>query len=186
MTKLTAKASAAIFEGYKTQVDISPTAVHTFLAKHAKWERSTGLWTVHTPMRAYKQTRTMDGYAALVVLEVPAGALVFAPTRDVMIDIEASGHADASDRKMRVSEAKVVAQYSLAGLNSGWYARNNPSDYRDGKPVKRSFSDHSSSFEYKTGTVAKPREPFSMEREQCESGIHVFLNAADATAYDFT
>lgn len=162
------------------------SAQSRFLAKHAKRSAKTGMWTVHTPMRAYKQTKTRSGNAVVVVLEVPVGALVFARTRDDMIAIEASGHADASDRKMRVSEAKVVAQYSLAGLDSGWYARSNPSDYRDGKPVKSSFSDHSSSFEYKTGTVAKPREPFSMELEQCESGIHVFLSAADATAYDFT
>lgn len=162
------------------------SAQSRFLAKHAKRSAKTGMWTVHTPMRAYKQTKTQAGHAAVVMLEVPVGALVFARTRDDMIAIEAGGLADASDRKMRVSEAKVVEQYSLAGLDSGWFARDNPSDYRKGKLVKTSFSDHNPSYKYTTGTVAKPTEPFSMEREQCESGIHIFLSAADATSYDFS
>lgn len=162
------------------------SAQSRFLAKHAKRSAKTGMWTVHTPMRAYKQTKTKAGHAAVVVLEIPVGALVFARSRANMIEVESWGMADASDRKMRVSEAKVVEQRSLAGIDSGWFARDNPGDYRKGKLVKTTYSDHSPEFKYTTGEVVKPRQPFSMEMEQCESGIHIFLSAVDAVSYDFT
>lgn len=170
MTKPTAKAKAAIFEGYAVQNEMSPTAVHAFLAKHAKWERSTGLWTVHTPMRVFKQTcpTRFRGAVGIVELVIPVGALIHAKGR--------REYAMQSYRKMRASEAKVIQQWDRNSYS--WASRE------IWTPMNDSVSQHDSSFVYKNGKTVKPQgDPFYQGSGVCEAGIHFFIDLQDAINY---
>ena len=174
LTKLTAKALAAraeILNGYEIQNDLSPTAVHAFLAKHAKWDRGTGLWTVHTPMRVFKQTCPNRHRSAVGIVElvIPEGALIHAMGR--------RNYYMQSYRKMRVSEAKVVRQWDRNSYS--WMTRENWT------PMDNSVSQHDTSFVYKDGRTVKPSgEPFYTGGGVCEAGIHFFIDLEDALAYE--
>lgn len=173
MTKLTAKAAAANIEalnGYEIQNELSPTAVHTFLAKHADWDRATGLWTVHTPMRVFKQTCPTRHRSAVGIVEllIPAGALIHAKGR--------RNFYMQSYRKMRASEAKVIRQWDRNA--SSWMSRQNWTT------LDNSVSQHDSSFAYKNGKTVKPTgAPFYMGSGVCEAGIHFFIDLNDAIHY---
>jgi hypothetical protein len=114
---------------------------------------------VTEPLRVFKKVR-VDAYYygrgyAIANLIIPKGAFIYAG--------DTVGSMDRHDRKMRASEAKV---HSIVGL--------------DRKRLDRACSSFAPTFVYRVGDVVRPVYGFSWEADQCESGIHFYLNLGDA------
>ena len=90
-------------------------------------------------------------YGKIVKLKVPARAK----------------RSNATGRKCRVSEAKVLAIF-------------NP----DRTPAEDALSSHDIGFRYEVGATVKPTEPFSDDRwSECAPGIHLFISRVEAENY---
>ena len=120
---------------------------------------SRGFYKVVTPMYVFKKVYALSG--AIANLVIPAGATIFIDPRAFIPG------ADASNRKMRASEAFV---HSIAMQ-------------RTGTPLKEAESRWISTFKYRAGKTVKPVQRFSWRSLQCEAGIHFFVNLADAKGW---
>jgi hypothetical protein len=104
-----------------------------------------------------------DGYRvqAIANLIIPVGALIYAANYSFW---ENEG-SDA--RKMRASAAEV---HSIATVHSK-------------KQVSTANSPRRKIFKYTVGLTVTPELRFSRRESQCESGIHFFVNLADAKGW---
>jgi hypothetical protein len=125
--------------------------------------RQHGFFTVVKPMHVFKHVRHGENNStrAIANLVIPVGAMIY------VNDIAFSEGAVASHRKMRASEAFV---HSIAAQRSG-------------QQVHEATSSWTSMFKYIVGKTVKPMKPFCKVSTQCESGIHFFVNLADAKSW---
>lgn len=120
---------------------------------------------VTKPLHVFKKVfRGARHYGPVIAnLIIPTGAHVY-HNGDGAFDARIKIHY----RKMRASKAYV---HSLVPLH--------------GKlPLKSAVSGYSSNFVYRPGESVVPTEGFSYDDGACGSGIHFFLNLADAMKYD--
>jgi hypothetical protein len=123
-----------------------------------------GFYKVVTPLHVFKKVHhEINGHKvdAIANLIIPVGALIFAPHYSFWAFNSADG------RKMRASEAEV---HSIVTK-------------RAKKQVNIAIATRCRRFEYKVGTTVKPELRFSRCGDQCESGIHFFVNLADAKSW---
>jgi hypothetical protein len=121
--------------------------------------RQYGFYKVVKPMHVFKRVHNGENWVrAIANLIIPAGALIYvAPSAFYM-------GQSADSRKMRASEAFV---HSLA-------------TQRTGRMLQQAHSGYSCDFTYNVGATVKPELRFSKRAAQCDSGIHFFVNLADA------
>ena len=127
-------------------------------------------------IKVWKRTNSIAQMErCIVALLIPKGAVVYAP----------NNYRDSIDyRKMRASEAIVYKQF-LVGHKFHMYDGGGESvlETEFYKEVKKTVSGFDYSFQYTTGTSVVPEDGFSFNQRQCESGIHFFVNLADAMNY---
>jgi hypothetical protein len=133
-------------------------------------------------IKVWKRTNSIAQMErCIVALLIPKGAVVYAP----------NNYRDSIDyRKMRASEAIVYKQflvghkfYMYDGAGLGAVAHQGGFETEFYKEVKKTVSGFDYSFQYTTGTSVVPEDGFSFNQRQCESGIHFFVNLADAMNY---
>lgn len=96
-------------------------------------------------------------------LIIPAGALIY-----VESDAFSVAYGDSLFiRKMRASRAFVHSLVTQTKQTT----------------VTTAVSGYSKAFKYTTGSVVEPAEPFSKREDQCDSGIHFFINMKDALGW---
>lgn len=142
-------------------------ALKAYFLEHVKQASKSGFYKVVKPLHVFKKTLDHSGWPALrrdVVtnLIIPVGARVYAPDCAFLKE----GSCDL--RKMRASKAIVHSQALCHGKR---------------RQVDGSRSAYRGSFIYKNGKTVKPEKSFSMKYDRCDSGIHFFLNLADAYRY---
>lgn len=137
-------------------------ALKAYFLEHVKQTSKSEFYKVVKPLYVFKKTYK-GGNDVVVNLIIPVGAKIYAPDSAGWTVDECSGY-----RKMRASKAIVHSQALRHGSR---------------RQVDNSRSGHNYSFIYKNGAVVKPEEEFSYESSQCASGIHFFLNLADAYHY---
>jgi hypothetical protein len=123
-----------------------------------------GFFTVTKQMHVFKKvhvkrpsSKFVDAIANLII---PVGAMIYVG--------EAAFVWNYTDvRKMRVSEAFV---HSIV-------------ESRKQTPVSVAYAWYTNDFKYNVGATVKPVEKFSKSEEQCDSGIHFFVNLQDALDY---
>lgn len=148
-------------------------ALRRYLAQHVDRVPSRGGFAVVTkPLHVFKKVEIHDKHgwpSAIASLVIPAGAGIYmdASAFSAKHHMNRWGSGPRSERKMRASFAKV---HSLAAADTG-------------KPRRTATSEHDPGFKYRPGRLVTPTEPFSRARESCASGIHFFLNLADAANY---
>ena len=120
-------------------------------------------------------------YAASQTVVVPEGSIIgWKAAHDketgniVIVKLripEEAKRSNASGRKCRAEFAEVLGVY--------------PSGKKRAMAKKTVvYSDHSSSFQYKTGDTIKPTEKFNEDRwEECAPGIHFFITREEAENY---
>ena len=145
-----------------------PALKYYFLDRAKPYPGRPGFYKVVKPLYVFKKTNSYDGRGGCVEvitnLIIPVGAVVYAPDSAWWVQ-----YLDSRYRKMRASKAIVHSQALRHGSHR--QVDNSRSGY------------YNYSFIYKNGTVVKPKERFSYESNQCDSGIHFFLNLADAYHY---
>lgn len=121
----------------------------------------------------------------IINLIIPVGATIFA-SDDVF-----GRFSDLSGRKMRASEAIVhsIVRFVVQDSDMTYYNWGGTDDYWTETLSEKNFvaaaearSCHNPKFKYIPGKVVKP-DTFSNEYDQCEGGIHFFLNVRDALRY---
>lgn len=149
------------------------------ISKKIRKSKGKGFAVVTTPLKVWKQTFTKggDGYDNVIVaLEIPAGAKIYS-------DILDNNNNDPS-LKIRASEAKVVKQFNVGFVEVMYnWGGHNEYELEKYKMIKKSKSIHNSLFTYETGKTVEPTSGFSKKPEQCESGIHFFVNLSSALEY---
>lgn len=122
---------------------------------------SSSYYTVHTPIHVFKKViaNRADAIANLII---PAGAVIYVHPH--AFDKDANW---TTSRKMRATEAFV---HSIATC-------------RKKVSCNTARSGHDSKFKYTVCSTVKPTLPFDYQRYQCGSGIHFFVNLADAKGW---
>lgn len=143
-------------------------ALKNYFLEHVKLTSKSGFYKVVKPLYVFKKTGAaiLSRYyntGVVTNLIIPVGAIVYAP--DCVWE---APQWNSALRKMRASKAIVHSQALCHGKR---------------RQVDNSRSDYCNSFIYKNGAVVKPWSKFSYESYQCASGIHFFLNLADAYRY---
>lgn len=146
-----------------------------YFMDHVKPADEKDFYVVEKPLHVFKKVHEHRGWSECVAnLVIPKGAVIYAsPTvfgadpwdfkqSPLRRDLH---HAD--HRKMRCSEARV---HSIARIH-------------DGEATDEARSRHDAHFKYLPKTNVRPVRKFSWRQEQCESGIHFFLNVSDAIEY---
>jgi len=127
-------------------------------------------------IKVWKRTNSIAHMErCIVALLIPKGAVVYA----------SNNYRDSIDyRKMRASEAIVHKQF-LVGQRFHMYDGTGPGAFETElyKEVNKTISGFDYTFQYITGTSVAPEDGFSFNQRQCESGIHFFVNLADAMNY---
>jgi hypothetical protein len=160
-----------------------------YFMSHVK-PHSDQFYKVVKPLHVFKVACNRHGAKNRIVnLVIPVGAIVYAA------DCCFSERSALDGRKMRASEAYV---HSIVKYNADtWWPHNRHSFnevhlYSENNPISFDVSRVSTakvahafwnSFEYRTGNTVRPQKPFSMLSDQCDSGIHFFLNARDALTF---
>lgn len=129
-----------------------------------------GFYEITKPLKVFKKLRYANSSRldyATAALTIPVGATVYAPTAAF------NSRADQLFlRKMRASEAVVHSVYDTDEARRGYPMH-----------VESAHSLWDRNFEYRPGTIVKPRSRFSRKNTACESGIHFFINYLDAYNY---
>ena len=135
-----------------------------------------GFWAVKNDLKVWKTTHDPSYEQTIVALRIPAGATVFAQ-EDTNTDY-------IETRKMRASAAFVEKQFRIGSTSIAREVQPYVFSwkYKEVREIPRSCSNNYD-FWYETGKTVTPRFPFSLEREQCVSGIHFFVNLYDALIY---
>ena len=135
---------------------------HTGQGVVTGWARRVGFHTVTAPLHVFKKVYCYNKFgntrAAIVNLVIPVGAQIY------IGDYAFSRFAGSSEMKMRTSEAFVHSIVSLAALEQ----------------ESEGHAGYDNEFKYVPGTTVKPTRRFSKAEDQCDSGIHFFINLADA------
>lgn len=157
---------------------LSVDEIRKYLKENTK-SNGRGFAVVTTPLKVWKQTFTKDkdGYDNVIVaLEIPAGAKIYSDILD--------NNNPSPSLKIRASEAKVVKQFNV-GFVEVTYSFAGRKEYilEKYKMIKKSKSIHNSLFTYETGKTVVPTFGFSEKYEQCDSGIHFFVNLSSALEY---
>lgn len=129
-----------------------------------------GVRRLWKPITGYKKVRGENDVEVIVTLRIPMFALVYASL--------------AFDKcKLRASRAKVVSmevvqprEYARDGCDCRGCARAR--NTIPGPYMGKATSSHTSEFVYEIGKTVRPEKPFSMEDEQCASGIHFYMDHA--------
>ncbi|ASS33922.1 hypothetical protein FDI24_gp055 [Acidovorax phage ACP17] len=164
--------------------DLAPSGAHRFLCEHSDAIKGRpGFRVMHKPMVVYKATLSSGSNRCLVELEIPVGAEVYSMSRNRM-----AAWNDRDDRKMRCSSAKVLRQWTIGSMWSGGNAYPmqilSSLPPRAAEAAKESFSSWDRTFVYANKKVVKPKgASFSLFRDQCDAGIHFFVNPGDALIY---
>jgi hypothetical protein len=154
-------------KGPELQDFIEAHCVTAIVRTSSYWDNETrlrqyGFYKVVKPMQVFKRVHHGENYVrAIANLVIPVGAMIY-------VNPAAFWKGQCSDsRKMRASEAFV---HSLA-------------TQRTGRPLLEARSGYSYNFKYHIGKTVKPELRFSKQAAQCESGIHFFVNLADAKTW---
>lgn len=103
---------------------------------------------------------------------------------EVILELKVPRYAQARydefHHKIRVSEAIPQKMYMIVTDKEG---RAIAIEETKVPLLAKLRSKHDSSFCYKIGKVAKPKQPFDMSDLDCASGIHGFLNPMEAAKY---
>lgn len=158
-----------------------------------------GFFRVTKPLHVFKKASSANGNSDRIVnMIVPVGAEVYAGP-NAFLD-----NTSSDSRKMRASKAFVhsVFQYKTRDGNANSLDGDDdlddfswtfsgagdsiPTLFDEGKlrERKNAYSGWDNEFRYRVGRNVKPQgDPFSHEFDQCEAGIHFFLNVRDALKY---
>lgn len=135
-----------------------------------------GFWKVEKDLHVFKKAYA-KGNQCIVNLIIPKGAEIYVEPYN-RTDYE----YDYDNRKMRASEAKVHSIFSF--LDCDFYiGKQDSMNFSDIQPMKNCISSWDENFLYVEGQKVKPRNGFSRDQEQCDSGIHFFFNLCDAVSY---
>lgn len=122
-----------------------------------------GFHTVIKPMHVFKKVYGKYGTHVIANMIIPVGATIFLDEWGYETNQSSSFHG----RKMRATEAYV---HSLVTMKSQ-------------EVITEARSGYDASFKYCVGDTVKPKFKFSKEDDVCGSGIHVFVNLADALSW---
>jgi hypothetical protein len=124
-------------------------------------------YKVTSPLSVFKKIYTKANGALIANLIIPVGAKIYVGESFGSYQLW-----DNHSRKMRASEAYV---HSIVTANK--------QKYHDSKSKfiykQKGYSGHDNSFVYIVGKTIKP-DKFSHRENICDSGIHFFLDVADA------
>lgn len=160
--------------------------IRAYFNKHTKKTKHPGIFKVTKPMKVWKKTKDTSYFQGdvIVALEIPVGALVHAHMFGYGCASDNTMNRALSYRKMRTSRAKVVEQFQLGKVGGTGIYKLKPGNYQFSikyyNSISESISGWSSSFKYTTGKIVKPKNKFSMDNDQCASGVHFFINLSDA------
>lgn len=128
-----------------------------------------GFYRVVKPLYTFKLVNVVSPVRektlrrAIANLIIPAGAIVYADYRAF------HERSDTNERKMRASKAYVYSiEPTSSSIKSKYVTAESRWDPR---------------FKYYVGEMVEPAHQFSFAGNQCESGIHFFLNLYDAFYY---
>jgi hypothetical protein len=147
---------------------MSSKEVEGYFFEHvAPFGQKRNFYTVAKPLRVFK--KVSDGIPCIANLIIPEKALVYAPVACFNTD----GNARA-DRKMRASEAYVHSIWTLG-------YKHTPEHFSVSRQNGKSMWDNE--FVYSAGFSVRPVHKFSLFDQNCDSGIHFFLDVHDAIDY---
>jgi hypothetical protein len=120
-----------------------------------------GFWRVTSPLTAFKKVYGPLSHGAIVNLILPVGAKFYAPS------CVWNHTSSRGGRKMRANRAVT---HSIALIHNG-------------EGLKDARSSFDKDYVYAPGIVARPKPHFSSAYDQCDPGIHFFLNVVEAFDY---
>lgn len=136
--------------------------VHTYEGHHIVVGQP-GFYKVTHQMHVFKKIRVLNArnryVQAIANLIIPVGATIYTDPQAFC-----RPRAEAHARKMRASEAYVDSIVQMSDL----------CEHQCG------LSGHNPGFMYSVGSTVVPVRKFAKHSSQCASGIHFFINLADA------
>lgn len=134
------------------------------------FNKSTDVFVMYKKIWVNTPRERIEGIAKL---RVPASALrVWGSLPQFKSELKSGWIKNSSDlnyldRKLRVSEAKVISITNKSGT----------------KKFKEGYSGHDPDFKYRVGATVKPERKFTNRIVTCASGVHGFLCRKDAKRY---